>query len=105
MMILELWTNVRFTLYPVMLVSGLVWAGFMLRHYRFQRCAEAAWAFWLGMAVAIQGASGLVALLVAKTQGFGALSSGLFTSGPLAVTTVVMSGALALWWSAWRRTR
>lgn len=71
---MEFWTTVRFTLYPVMLVSGLVWSVLMLRHYRRQRCAEAAWAFWLGAAVAVQGASGFAALLVSRTLGFGTLS-------------------------------
>lgn len=100
---LEFWTMARFLLYPVMLVSGLAWALFMLRYYRRTRCFDAAWSFWLGLAVAVQGASGFSALLVSRTQGFGSLSSGIFTVGALAVTVTVATGALAMWLTAWRR--
>jgi hypothetical protein len=75
----------------------------MVRHYRAQRCAEAAWAFWLGLAIAVQGASGFGALLVSRTVGFGALSSAMFTVGPLAVTLVAATGAVMLLAAAWRR--
>ena len=100
---MELWTTVRFTLYPVMLVSGLTWAVLMLRHYRVLRCAEAAWAFWLSLAVAAQGASGFAALLVSRTVGFGPLSSAVFTLGPALVTLVAATGAVCMVAAAWRR--
>jgi hypothetical protein len=101
---MEFWTTVRFSLYPVMLVGGVVWAVLMLRHYRCQRCAEAAWSFWLALAVAVQGASGFAALLISNVIGFGALSSAVFTVGPLAVALVVTTGAVMLVASAWRRS-
>lgn len=101
---MEFWTTVRFTLYPVMLVGGVAWAVLMWRHYRCQRCAEAAWSFWLAAAVAVQGASGFAALLVSNAVGFGPLSSVVFTVGPLAVALVIMTGAVMLVASAWRRS-
>jgi hypothetical protein len=102
---LETWTTVRFTLYPVMLIFGFAWALFNFRSYWSGRCVGDAWAGWLGLAVAIQGASGLASLLIARTAGFGSLSSGVFTLGPLAVTVVIVSGSAALWWTAWRKHR
>lgn len=99
---MEFWTTVRFMLYPVMLVAGGAWAVLMLRHYNSKRCAEVAWAFWLGAAVALQGLSGFVALLVSKTVGLGALTSLIFSVGPLAVTVVTATGAVMLLMSAWR---
>jgi hypothetical protein len=101
---MEFWTTVRFLLYPVMLVAGAAWATLMLRHYRCQRCAEAAWAFWMGLAVAVQGAAGFASLLVSNALGFGALSSAVFTLGPLAVTIVTTTGAAVLLVAAWRRS-
>ena len=100
---MELWTTVRFLLYPVMLVSGATWAVLMLRHYRYQRCAEAAWSFWLALAVAMQGLSGFAALLVSRTLGFGALSSAVFTLGPALVTLVAVTGTVCMLAAAWRR--
>lgn len=100
---LELWTMVRFMLYPVMLASGLGWAMFHFRSYRQGRCASDARAGWLGAAVALNGAAGFGSLLVANVSGFGALSSMVFTVGPAAITATVASGVAALWWSAWKR--
>ena len=100
---MEFWTTVRFLLYPVMLVAGASWSVLMLRHYRYQRCAEAAWSFWLALAVALQGLSGFAALLVSNALGFGALSSAVFTLGPLAVTVVTATGAVCMLLRAWRR--
>jgi hypothetical protein len=74
----------------------------MLRNYRCRRCAETAWAFWLGVAIAVQGLSGFAALLISNAQGFGALSSAVFTLGPLAVTLVTTTGAVMLLVRAWR---
>lgn len=100
---LELWTMVRFTLYPIMLVFGLAWSLFHFRTYRQGRCASDAWAGWLGAAVALNGAAGFGSLLVASGAGFGPLSSMVFTIGPAVITATVASGVVALWWSAWKR--
>jgi hypothetical protein len=99
---MELWTQLRFTLYPVMAIFGLAWALFHFRRYWAGRCVGDAWAGWLGLAAALQGVSGFAALLVSKTVGFGPLSSGIFTLGPLAMVLVLVSGSAALWWSAWK---
>jgi len=100
---MEFWTTIRFMLYPVLLVGGVAWAVLMLRYFRCQRCAEAAWSFWLAAAVAVQGASGFAALLISNAVGFGALSSAVFTLGSLAVTLVVATGSACLLLTAWRR--
>ena len=99
----EFWITVRFMLYPVMLIGGLAWAALFLHHCRQAHCAEAAWGTWLGVAVAIQGGAGFMALLVSHTQGFGTTTSVMFTAGPLAVTVVIASGVIALARTAWTR--
>lgn len=97
----EFWTTARFLLYPIMLVCGLCWAILLLHRYRQARCAEVAWVAWLGVAVAIQGGAGFMSLLVSHFYGFGSLTSAIFTTGPLVVTVVVASGAVAMLRSVW----
>lgn len=103
MTVLELWTNVRFLLYPIMFGAALAWSLFHLRAWRHGRCTGDAWAFWLGVAVAINGLAGVFSLLVARTVGFGPISSSLFTIGPAVLTIVIVAGAASLFWAAWKR--
>lgn len=99
---MELWTNVRFFLYPLMIVGGLTWTLLTLRQYRQRCCSKDMWATRLGFAIAVQGAAGFVALLISVTQGFGPLSSAVFTVGPLTVTLVTITGAVTMLVAAWR---
>lgn len=98
---MEFWTIVRFLLYPVLLVFGVAWCVFFGRSYRRGRCASDGWAFWLGAAVALTGACGFGALMVAQITGFSSVTSGIFTLGTLAPTVVVVVGSAAIWLDAW----
>lgn len=100
---LEFWTLVRFTLYPIILLFGLTWALWHWRLYRRGRCAADAWAFWLGLAIAINGGSGLASLMIASTIGFGPVSSMVFTVGPLVLVLVLVTATAARFLEAWRR--
>lgn len=100
---MEVWTAVRFTLYPLLLVLGLTWALFHLRLYRQTRCVGDGWAFWIGLAVATNGLAGLASLAIARTVGFGPLSSAIFTLGPAALVVVLGAAVMALFREAWRR--
>lgn len=100
---METWTAVRFLLYPVLLGLGLAWSLFHLRLYRQQHCVSDGWAFWLGVAIAINGAAGLLSLLVARLVGFGPLSSAVFTMGPAALVMVTGAAVWARFREAWRR--
>lgn len=100
---LEFWTTVRFMLYPVLLLFGLAWALFHWRLYRQARCAGDAWAVWLGLAIAINGGSGLASLMVVSAKGFSPVSSMVFTVGPATLTLVMVTATAARFWDAWRR--
>lgn len=100
---MEMWTAVRFLLYPIMLGLGAAWALFHLRLYRQDRCVSDGWAFWIGLAVAINGAAGVGSLVIAKMVGFGALSSAVFTLGPAVLVMVLGAAVLARFREAWRR--
>lgn len=100
---METWTAVRFLLYPVLLGLGVAWSLFHLRLFRQGRCVSDGWAFWLGVAIAINGAAGLTSLVVARLVGFGSLSSAVFTLGPAALAMVTGAAVFARFREAWRQ--
>lgn len=102
-MSLETWTLLRFSMYPIMLVCGAGVAVLFRRQYQQSRCVEQAWAFWLALAVAVQGLAGFTSLLMAQPAGFNSRTSGVFTAGTVFVTMVTVSALLALSAAAWRR--
>ena len=102
-MSLETWTLVRFSMYPVMLVCGVGVAVLFWQSYRRSRCAEHAWAFWLALAAAVQGAAGLASLVMSQAAGFNARTSAVFTLGTVTVTVVLVSALLAMGRAAWRQ--
>jgi cytochrome c oxidase assembly factor CtaG len=102
-MSLEAWTMMRFLMYPVMLVCGIGLAVMFWQSYQRRRCAEQAWAFWLALAGAVQGAAGMVALVISQDTGFSNRTSAVFTIGTMAMTVVLVSALLALGQAAWRR--
>lgn len=104
-MSLELWTSVRFSMYPVLLVCGSGLALMFLRSYRMQRLPCQAWAFWLAVAAALQGAAGFGALLVSQRTGFFWGTSVIYTVGLAALVLVAVTGVVSLGLAAWHERR
>lgn len=100
---LELWTQVRFTLYPILFVFGLLWAFLLARQYRVCYSKLHLWSMWQGVSLSVLGASGFVALLVAQRYGFSPYTSMILTFGLFVVAVVLVSGTVSMWVWAWRK--
>lgn len=103
---MEVWTATRFLLYPLMLVLGVALALLFYRSYQAHRLPCQAWAMWLAVAAAAQGAFGLLALLLSRLLGgFSGSTSAVFTAGVALVVVVLLSAVLSLGLAAWREGR
>jgi hypothetical protein len=101
--VMELWTAVRFTLYPVLLVCGVALALMFFRSYRRNRLPCQAWAGWLALATAALGLAGFCSLLLSRALGgFNATTSATLTVGLLAVVLVQVCAVVTLGRAAWR---
>ncbi len=102
----ELWTEVRLLLYPVLLVLGLAWAVLFWVQYQRAKMRTTLWAAWLGLAVSTLGASGFVALLMARRFGsFSSVTSGVLTVGLAIIATVLVAGVAASGLMMWRSAK